>query len=102
MMDVYGYDPSVLYRCCWLFFAKFPSKPKKACVGDVSASFFPLLERFVVAASQLCRSRKKARERRFELRKLLILRCVTFRLLTFYEAINCHWLMDLLWKRYDE
>nr|WP_321467728.1 hypothetical protein [uncultured Desulfobulbus sp.] len=41
-----------------------------------------------VKGKELRRSRKKARERRFELRKLPISRCVTFRLLTFYEAIN--------------
>jgi hypothetical protein len=35
-----------------------------------------------------CRSRKKPRERRSQLRNSLFLRCVTFRLLTFCEAIN--------------
>jgi hypothetical protein len=37
---------------------------------------------------QYCRSRKKTRKRRFELRNLLILLCVKSRSLTFYEGIK--------------
>jgi hypothetical protein len=37
-----------------------------------------------------CRSRKKPRERRFELRNILISRCLNARLLTFYEVIFFH------------
>ncbi len=39
-------------------------------------------------AQEDCRSRKKPRERRFELRKLLFLRLATSRFLTFYEGVK--------------
>ena len=45
-----------------------------------------------------CRSRKKPRERRFELRNVLISRCVAFRFLTFYEVIKIEYLK--IWSSY--
>lgn len=46
------------------------------------------IARYIRQRAQYCRSRKKPRERRFELRNMLFWRCGPFRILAFYEGIN--------------